>query len=349
MNFARPDIRRMQGYTPGEQPLDKSIIKLNTNENPYPPAPAVEEALQNFNPVCLRLYPDPLATGLREEAARQAGMTTDSILAGNGSDDLLTIGVRTFVDAGGLLAFPEPTYSLYPVLARIQGAEFKKINLTEDFYLPVDLVEQAEDASLLFIARPNAPTGNAFPQAVIEDVCRRFDGVVWLDEAYADFAEDNCLALINRYANLIVSRSFSKSYSLAGLRLGLAYAQPHLINEMLKVKDSYNVNALTQLLGLKALTNRDWMLKNRNKIIATREYIAAELAKREFKVIPSESNFIFAEPPIAAADYFKRLREQGVLIRYFPEPPTGKFVRVTIGTDEDMKTFLAVTDRVLKG
>lgn len=347
MSFARSAICQMQGYSPGEQPQDTSIVKLNTNENPYPPAPAVRKALQECDAAKLRLYPDPLADELREEAARQADLQTDFIMAGNGSDDLLTIAVRTFVEAGGSLVFPEPAYSLYPVLARIQGADFKKVDLTEDFQLPADIVERAGDASLLFIARPNAPTGNVFPLTVIEDICRCFKGVVWLDEAYADFAADNCLGLIEKYPNVVVSRSFSKSYSLAGLRLGLAYAQPSLITEMMKVKDSYNVGAITQDLGLKALESREWMLKNREKIVNTRERVSAELRKRQFKVIPSESNFVFTVPPIKASEYFEKLREHGVLVRYFPGRRTANFVRITIGTEEEMQIFLNATDCIL--
>jgi len=336
----------MNGYTPGEQPQDKTYIKLNTNENPYPPAPAIANHLTQFCAETLRLYPDPVANKLRTEAAKQIGKNKDWILCGNGSDDLLTIALRTFVDEGGNIAFPVPTYSLYPVLAKIQGATFTEVNLTYDFQLPENFLEQVRGSALLFLARPNAPTGNTFPVNTIEHICAEFNGIVWIDEAYADFAADNCLPLVEKFPNVVVSRSFSKSYSLAGLRLGLAFAQPALIEQMLKVKDSYNIDTITQQLGLIALQNRDWMEHNRQRIIETREHIASEMTKRNCEVIPSESNFIFLKPPIPARKYFEQLRENGILVRYFPGELTGNYVRITIGHDQDMEKLLHITDEI---
>ncbi|MCF7855033.1 MAG: histidinol-phosphate transaminase [Candidatus Pacebacteria bacterium] len=347
MSYTRQTILEMAGYTPGEQPRDRLLVKLNTNENPYPPSPAVTEALASLTTAGLRLYPDPLARALRQEAARQWNLSEDAVICGNGSDDLLTIGVRTFVDQGGTIACPDPTYSLYPVLARIQGARTIHIPLDETFNPPPDCARQAAGSSLLFLARPNAPTGNAFDLSTMHQLCRDYQGIVWIDEAYADFAADNCLDFVHKYPNVVVSRTVSKSYSLAGIRLGLACAQPPLIEQMLKVKDSYNVNALTQTLGLAALKDQSHMQTNVKRIQATRRWAADELTALGFQVLPSEANFLFARPPIPADEYAKALRAHHILIRYFPGERTGDYARVTIGTDADMQKLLQATRTIL--
>ncbi|MFA4944661.1 MAG: histidinol-phosphate transaminase [Lentisphaeria bacterium] len=342
-NYARSAIRAVAGYVPGEQPRDRHYIKLNTNENPYPPSPAVAAALAGLAAERLRLYPDPVALELRTLAAALAGLPgPEWVLAGNGSDDLLTIGTRTFVDQGAALAFTEPSYSLYPVLADLQGAVPRPVPLEPAFGLPDDLAEQAGDAPLLFLARPNAPTGNSFPRERMHQLCRDFRGVVWIDEAYADFAADNCLDFVKQYPNVVVSRTFSKSYSLAGLRLGLAYARPELVAEMLKVKDSYNLSLLTQLLGTAALRDQAHLRATVAKVKATRERTSAELARLGCEVIPSESNFLFVRPPRPAAAVFQALRAGGILVRHFPGPRTGDRLRITIGTDAEMAELLRV-------
>ncbi len=349
--YCRPDIAAMAGYTPGEQPRDRRYIKLNTNENPYPPSPAVRDALSTFTPDDLRLYPDPLALELRRQAARTTNnkqLTEDWVIAGNGSDDLLTIAVRTFVGQEQALAYPDPTYSLYPVLAQLQGAQTRPIPLDQNFELPPNFTHYTTDARLLFIARPNAPTGNSFDMQRMQQVCNDFPGIVWIDEAYADFADNNCLELVDRHPNVVVSRTLSKSYSLAGLRLGLAYANPRLINEMMKVKDSYNVNMLTQKLALAALGDTDWMQRNSQRIRATREHIGKELRSLGFHVQPSQANFIFTQPPLPAVEYLRQLRQEGILVRHFPGERTGNYVRITIGTDDDMAQLLQVTARILQ-
>ncbi|OPZ28645.1 MAG: Histidinol-phosphate aminotransferase [Lentisphaerae bacterium ADurb.BinA184] len=345
--YARNTIRAMSGYVPGEQPKDRRYVKLNTNENPYPPSAAVAAALHGFDAARLRLYPDPDACELRNLAAGQAGLTPDWILCGNGSDDLLTIAVRTFVDQGGTLAHTDPSYSLYPVLARLQGANATAVPLDAEFNLPPDAASRAAGATLLLVARPNAPTGNTFPLDSMHTLCRHFSGIVWIDEAYVDFADDDCLAFVRQYPNVVVSRTFSKSYSLAGLRLGLAYAPPALVSEMVKVKDSYNVSMLTQAVGLAALSDREAMRANAARIRATRDRVSGDLAALGFRVLPSQANFIFCQPPVAADVYAAGLRREGILIRYFPGPRTGAFVRITIGTDEEMAQLLAATRRLL--
>ena len=343
----RDSIAGMSGYVPGEQPRDKRYVKLNTNENPYPPSAKVEDALRGVDAGRLRLYPDPVCTELREVAGELLGVGPEWVLCGNGSDDLLTIAVRTAVDQGGFLACPDPSYSLYPVLANIQGAACVTVPLDEKFELPDDFLERTEGASLLFLARPNAPTGNAFVKADVERICGAFPGIVWIDEAYVDFADDHCAELVRRFDNVVVSRTLSKSYSLAAIRLGWAYANPALISEMMKVKDSYNVNMLTQVLATAALRDTSTMRVQAERIRTTRAWVSAELVELGFEVLPSAANFVFAAPPCPAADVFKALRDRGVLVRYFSQPRIDRYLRVTIGTDEEMAVFVAAVKDIL--
>ncbi len=340
-NFARKDIQAIGGYTPGEQITGRRIIKLNTNENPYPPSPKVGEAVKAFGWESLCLYPEPTALPLRETISRIFGIPQDYVVCGNGSDDLLTIALRTFVGAGEAFAYPEPSYSLYPVLADLQAAVKRPFQLTADFGLPEDVVAQAGDAKLLILARPNAPTGNVFPMAQIRKLCQEFPGVVWIDEAYADFSDDNCVSLVREFPNVVVSRTFSKSYSLAGLRLGFAFADPGLVYEMNKLKDSYNTDRFAQFIGQVALEDQEYLKANVAKIRATREAASATLRARGWEVLPSQSNFLLAKPAHRpAAEIFRELRERGLLVRYFSLPRVDQYIRITIGTDEQMAEFL---------
>ena len=341
MNYARKTIAEIAGYVPGEQPQGKPLVKLNTNENPYPPSPKVLEALANFDAKRLRLYSDPICTRLKETAARIYGLKPSQILAGNGSDDLLTIALRTFVDQGKALAYAEPSYSLYPVLADLQGAQRRPVPLTDSFDLPENAAELAGDATLFIFARPNAPTGNLTPLATVHRLCRDFPGVVWIDEAYVDFAGENCLALVDQYPNVVVSRTLSKSYSLAGLRLGLACANESLIQEMNKVKDSYNVDMIAQALATAALEDQQYMQENAAKIRATRDWLADALRANGCQVLPSATNFLFVKPCTSAAKLFTALKQRCYLVRYFALPRVDEYLRITIGTREDMEGFLA--------
>lgn len=347
MNLVRSNIVRIDGYTPGEQPRDRSYVKLNTNENPYPPSPEVVRALREFDPERLRLYSEPLSLELRELAGAPFGLDRDWVLAGNGSDDLLTIALRTFVDQNGRCAYLHPSYSLYPVLADLQAAQHVVIELDENFELPADTVRQAAGASLLFLCRPNAPTGNAFPLATMHRICQDFPGAVWIDEAYADFADDHCLDFVRQYPNVVVSRSLSKSYSLAGLRLGFAFANPALIYEMLKVKDSYNLDSLTQAAGAASLRDRDYMLANCRRVRATRTRLVAALDRLGFHTLPSQTNFVLTRPPGNAEGMFLALRERGFLVRYFRDDRIRDRIRVSIGTDEEMEEFTAACRAIL--
>ncbi len=347
MSFARRNIAGMSGYVPGEQPRERQYTKLNTNENPYPPSPKVAEVLRDFDPARLRLYSDPLSRDVRRVAASHYGLSAEWVVCGNGSDDLLTIALRTFVDQGATVAYPVPSYSLYPILADLQGAVSIPIELTEDFGLPEDAAVRAAGAPLFLLARPNAPTGNAFPMAAVRRLCGEFEGVVWIDEAYVDFAADHCVDLVRSCGNVVVSRTLSKSYSLAGIRLGFAFANPDLIGEMMKVKDSYNVNALTQALAKAALEDRSHMLRNAERIRSSRERVTRDLAALGFEVLPSQANFILAKPPTSADRLFRQLKDSGFLVRYFNQPRIEQYIRITIGTDDEMEAFTATVAHLL--
>ncbi len=336
MPYSREAISRIAGYVPGEQPQGQPLIKLNTNENPYPPSPKVIEAIRNFDASRLRLYSEPSARMVREAAAKVYGVDAGQVICGNGSDDLLTIALRTFVGEGEKCAFTEPSYSLYPVLADLQGAVRQPVELDESFGLAADAWKQAADARLFLIARPNAPTGNSFPIENIRSICRNFKGIVWIDEAYVDFAEDNCMSLVNEFPNVVVSRTMSKSYSLAGIRLGIAVSSKENIFEMNKVKDSYNVDMVAQYVGAAALNDSEYMRANAVKIRETRQWLSKELTAIGFNVLPSETNFIFAQPKHDAEMVFKTLKERGFLVRYFKLPRISQFIRITIGKREDI-------------
>ena len=340
--YIRQSVQDLQAYTPGEQPQVEGLIKLNTNENPYPPSPAVARALREFAADSLRLYPDPVCRTLRERIAAVEGCAVEQVFVGNGSDEVLRLATRAFTQPGGAVAAFDPTYSLYPVLAAAEEVGYRTVPLPEGF----GWIEPpaALDASLFFLANPNAPTGVFYPVETIRAFCRQFKGVVLVDEAYVAFSGGrDCLALAKDLPNVLVCRTLSKSFSLAGLRLGYAIGSAELIGAMYKLKDSYNVDRLAQALALAALGDVPWMQDNARRIVATRERVAAELVKRGFRVIPSGANFLFVEPPAgtAAADLFADLRIKNILVRYFPGERTGRYLRVSIGTDAQMDAFLA--------
>ncbi|MCM8542986.1 MAG: histidinol-phosphate transaminase [Lentisphaeraceae bacterium] len=347
MTYFRKNIEAMQGYAPGEQPQAARIIKLNTNENPYPPSPKAVEALRTFDTDRLRKYPEPVSRPVIDAAVEVFGCTVDEVLVGNGSDDILTILIRSFAGEDDTIGWLNPSYSLYPVLTEIQNAGHCNVSLNEDFSLPDDIAEQAKECSLFFLTYPNAPTANTFCKERIRQFCRDFNGVVVIDEAYGDFANENCMEIYKEFDNVVVTRSFSKSYSLAGLRVGLAFGNSTLIGGMKKVKDSYNVNALSQAMAAAALRDQDYFKETVGKIKATRSRTSDKLRELGFNVLNSETNFIFAVPPIDAADYFEALKQEHVYIRYFKGERTGKYVRITVGTDQEMDEFLEVTKKIL--
>jgi histidinol-phosphate aminotransferase len=351
MSYERDNIRRMSGYVPGEQPKVEGLIKLNTNENPYPPSPLVLSALRAALDERLRLYPDPTGAALRERLAARYGLESERILLGNGCDDILNLCVRAFCGEHEKLAYFTPSYSLYPVLAAIQNAQTVEFPLNEDFQIephPV-MLRQLDGVKLLFITQPNAPSGVWLQRVELQRVIEETPGVVVIDEAYVDFAGANCLDFACDYPNVFVARTFSKSFSLAGMRIGWVTGAPDLISALDKVRDSYNVNRLSQIAATAAL--EDWThFENGTRLIkATRDRVAAALRQRGFDVCPSHTNFLFCKPPanLPAQTWFEELRRENVLIRWWDYERIRDRARVTIGTDAQMDQFLAVTDSIL--
>jgi len=336
----RDNIEAMAGYTPGEQPQGVKLIKLNTNENPYPPSPKVMEAVRAAAAETLRLYPDPMSRELREKAAEVYGFDVSQVLAGNGSDDLLTMLVRAFVAEGGKVATTRPTYTLYRVLAEIQGASCDEISLGEGRSLPVEALVSI-GADLVFVANPNAPTGAACEPDALRGLASRLECPLVIDEAYVDFSRTNALDLAREIENVVVLRTFSKSFSLAGLRVGLAFACARVIDGLVKVKDSYNLDRVAQAAAVAALGDMAWMEGNAAKIRGTRARLTEALSGLGFTVAPSESNFVLAsvaEPP--ASEIKAGLQERGILVRYFDEDGLRDSLRITVGTDEEIDELL---------
>ncbi|MEM4247741.1 MAG: histidinol-phosphate transaminase [Candidatus Nanoarchaeia archaeon] len=349
-SLVRKNIEEMAGYTPGEQPREKKYIKLNTNENPYPPSPKITEFLKSFDPSLLRLYPDPVFSELRQKIASLYHFNSENIIVGNGSDDILTIAVRTFTDQTKSLACFAPSYSLYPVLAKIQDCPCKEIMLDVEngFSLPINVEDKIKDAALVIICRPNAPTGNCFPLDRVESIIKSASGFVLIDEAYAEFADDNAIPLVKKYNNVGVMRTLSKSYSLAGLRLGYLIAHENIIENLMKVKDSYNVGMLAQKIAIEALSDQNHLLANIAKIRRDREFLIKSLRNMNFRVFDSQSNFVLAEPPGGKAkELYQKLKEAGILVRYFPAEITKKYVRITIGTHEEIEQLLDTIPKCL--
>ena len=338
--FLRPAIRAMHGYVPGEQPQIADIVKLNTNENPYPPSPKVLAAMRAIlDTDRLRKYPDPSGLAFRKAAAKVLDVDPDAILIGNGSDDILTIVTRAFVPEGGLLTSPTPSYILYRSLAEIQGARFEAIPYTANWQLPEPWPRPA--ANLTFVANPNSPSGTMVPNAALETLARSLRGPLVVDEAYVDFAETNAVELARRLPNLIVTRTLSKSYSLAGLRFGFGVASPELVRELTKVKDSYNCDMLSLAGATAALEDQEYLRSTRAKILATRAWLSKELVALGYDVTPSQANFVWAtrrDRPVEPI--FQALKSRGILVRYMNYGPHGDGLRITVGTDAEIDRLL---------
>ena len=337
-------VRKLDPYTPGEQPKAKHVVKLNTNENPYPPSPQCADVLKAFDLDRLRRYPDPVFTALRARLAKIWKTVPERIFIGNGSDEILTLAAKAFVEDSETIGSLDPSYSLYKTLAAIRNVPFIPTPLKGDFTWNGKIATQGTPLSLFLLTNPTAPTGTFTPAEVVAAAAKRFKGVLLVDEAYADFARTNCvpLATAAKNRNVIVMRTLSKSFSLAGLRLGYCIGPEDLIDALYKVKDSYNVDALAQAVALAALNDLKWMRANVSKVRRTRTHVAKELARRGWDVPPSESNFLFVRPAHRpAAELFEALRAQNIFVRYFKGPRTGDRLRITIGTDAEMDTLLA--------
>jgi histidinol-phosphate aminotransferase len=342
--LCRPAIAALDGYVPGEQPQSGKWIKLNTNENPYPPSPAVARALAaTAAGRTLAKYPDPMATAFRRRAAEVLGVEPDWIICGNGSDDLLTILVRTFVGEGESLRMPYPSYILYRTLAGIQGAECDEVHYRPDWSLGDDFAAPRDDLRLAIVANPNSPSGTLLPPRRVAELADRLSCACVVDEAYGDFADANCLALVKDNPRVIVTRSFSKSYALAGLRFGFTVAQPAVIEQMLKVKDSYNCDALSIAAATAAIDDQAWLADNRAKIVATRTRLIHAMRAMGFEAGESQANFVWCthrERP--HRPFYEALKAQGILIRYMHYAGWGDGLRITVGTDDEIDAFLAV-------
>jgi histidinol-phosphate aminotransferase len=344
--FLRPNVQAMAGYTPGEQPRADEFVKLNTNENPYPPSPRVLAALgEAMTGERLRKYPDPTGTAFRQAAARVHGVESDNVLIGNGSDDILTIVTRAFVPEGGLVVSPTPSYLLYRTLAELQGARFQTVPFTADWRLPRPW--PARRASLTFIANPNSPSGTLVPAAELERLAHELEGPLVIDEAYVDFASEHALSLA-RLPNVVVTRSLSKSYSLAGVRFGYAVARAELIQELIKVKDSYNCDALSLAAAAAALQDQDYLHATRARILATRTRLTEALRGLGFVVLPSQANFVWcqrADRPVKPL--YEELKRRRILVRYMNYEGYGDGLRVSVGTDEEIDRLLHELARIL--
>jgi histidinol-phosphate aminotransferase len=350
MNYVRANITQMHGYVPGEQPQVPGLIKLNTNENPYPPSPAVLAAMRAAVDDRLRLYPDPTASRLRQKLATRYGFADEQFIIGNGCDDILNLCVRAFCGEGDKLAYCQPSYSLYPVLANIQGAPTVELPLNDQFQLEVHpaLLTKLAGVRLTLITQPNAPSGVFLQKVELQRVIEETTGVVVIDEAYVDFAGDHCLDFVRDYDNVMVARTLSKAVSFAGMRVGWAVGPVTLINALHKVRDSYNVNRLSQVGAEAALDDWDYYEANVRKICATRQRVTAELTHCGCMVLPSQTNFICAKPPapVKAKQWFDGLRARNVLIRWWNTDRIRDYVRISIGTEEEMDTFLTASKEI---
>lgn len=340
----RPCIRAMAGYVPGEQPRDGAFVKLNTNENPYPPSPRVFEALRAaLTGDALRKYPDPLGTDFRRTTGRVLEVDPDGILIGNGSDDILTILTRAFVPEGGLIISLTPSYLLYRTLANLQGARFQTVPFTDDWRLPRPW--PIAEAHLTFLANPNSPSGTTLSLAEIQELA----GPLVVDEAYADFAEGNALELVRRGAkNMVVTRSFSKSYALAGIRFGFAVADPALIQHLYKVKDSYNCDVLSLVAATAAIEDREYFHTIRARIVMTRARMEKALTELGFFVCPSQANFVWCrrtDRPVKPI--YEELKSRSILVRYMNYDGYGDGLRISVGTDEEIDRLLSELNAIL--
>jgi histidinol-phosphate aminotransferase len=364
----RPLVRELHPYVYGEQPKIKGLIKLNTNENPYPPSPKVLAAVKAAVDGRLRLYPNPTAERLREKLAKLHGCRPENIIVGNGSDELLALATRAFVEpvvtgvtrwqgraftSAATVQYFTPSYSLYPVLADIHAAVKHALAVNPDFSLPslreLKLGKVWDfNAALTFVTTPNAPSGRGYPTRELDELCRAQKGVVVLDEAYVDFAEENAMALALKYPHVIVARTFSKAYSLCFQRVGYFVGHSELIGALHKIRDSYNVNGLGQIAAEAALDDLPYYRANFKKIIATRNQLSRELAQLGFRVLPSQTNFILVQPPrFSAKAWLQKLRARKILVRWFDQPEVRDYLRITIGTAAEAEALARAARTIL--
>ncbi|MFC1393633.1 histidinol-phosphate transaminase [Acinetobacter junii] len=340
MRFWSPEVRDLEPYVPGEQPKIQNLLKLNTNENPYPPSPKVVDAVQavlTHQADALRLYPDPDATALKQAIAKQQNVDVSQVFVGNGSDEVLAHIFKAFFIQQEPILYPDITYSFYPVYSQFFGVQTKQIPLNEKF--EIDISDYEQENGGIIITNPNAPTSIALGLDKIEQVLKANPNrVIVIDEAYVDFGAESAVELVSRYENLVVCQTTSKSRSLAGLRVGFAIAQAHLIAALEAVKNSFNsypIDRFAIAAAVASFEDQDYFQEQCEKVIASREKLVANLTKLGFNVLPSKANFIFATHSLHdAAQLAEKLREQGIIVRYFNKPRINQFLRITIGSDE---------------
>lgn len=340
----------MKPYAPGEQPPPGKFIKLNTNENPYPPPPAVVRAIREAASGPLNRYPDPMATSFRRAAAEALGLPgPEWVLAGNGSDEILTLLVRGFVGEDQALRLPSPSYILYRTLADIQGARWEQIAFNDDWQLPAAFRQPREDLRLVLLPNPNSPSGTVAPPAEIEAIADSLACPLVVDEAYADFAEENCLDLVQRHERILVTRTLSKSYALAGVRFGFLVAQPDVIMELTKIKDSYNCDAISIAAATAAMQSQAWLADIVTAMNQTRDRMEVELAGLGFDVVPSHANFVWCTHPGGQhRAIYEFLKANQILVRYMDFGDWGDGLRISVGTDEQIDACLLMMQRALK-
>ncbi|MEE9319168.1 MAG: histidinol-phosphate transaminase [Granulosicoccus sp.] len=344
--FWTETVRRLSPYVPGEQRHGDDIVKLNTNENPWPPSAKVLAAITAVDGDALRRYPDPESTGLCTVLAKHHRLESEQVFVGNGSDEILALAFLAYFTDGQGLQYPAISYSFYPVYCDLYGIEKRPVEMGDQFLLELEKFK-VNQGGIVF-PNPNAPTSRAVSRANIESLLRRHtQQVVLVDEAYADFGAESVIPMINDYPNLLVCHTFSKGRSLAGLRLGVAYGDAGLIEGLRRVKNSFNsypVDALAQQAGIASIQDNDYYQQTVAKIIATREWLVTELEQRQFSVLPSAANFIFVSPSGSALELFNRLNKAAILVRYWPDSPIDQWLRISIGTEADMQRLLKVVD-----
>jgi histidinol-phosphate aminotransferase len=347
MGYFRDNVERVAGYTPGFQPKSADVVKLNTNENPYPPSPAVLEALRAVGAEQLRRYPDPAGSAFREAAARVHGVEPENIICCNGGDDLLSIAIRAFCEADRPLAYPVPTYTLYPVLAKLEDCPAVEIPFDEGFRLPALLATSG--AALTIVCNPNAPSGTCVAVEDLASLAEMLSGVLLIDEAYVDFADRDCIELTQRFDNVIVLRSLSKGYSLAGLRFGYGIAPAELIRGLMKVKDSYNVDAVAIALATAAIQDQEYFRANVEKIRAERRSLTEALRGLGFAVLESATNFVLATVTgtTSAARIHEELAKRNIYVRYFDVGGLEDKLRISVGTKEQNEKLLGAMKEIL--
>lgn len=349
--FLNKQYQSLEPYTPGEQPKTEKLIKLNTNENPYPPSPQVMKVLSDGEIDRLRLYSDPEASRLVSAIAGYYGLGTDQVMVGNGSDEILAFSFMAFQNEKRRIYFPKISYGFYPVYGDVFGADAVPIPLTAD--LRIDPADYHDLSGTIIIANPNAPTGIALEPAEIESILKaNRDNLVIIDEAYVDFGAKSCVPFLREYDNLLVVQTFSKSRSLAGSRVGFAMGSREIISDLNRIKFSfnpYNLNRLSILAAAEAIEDETYFRKTRRKIMDTRKWFVSELTRLGFTVLPSSANFVFAKSgKLTGKEYFTGLREKKILVRYFEKEPIADYVRITIGKDQDMKALLEATGELLE-